>query len=73
MELPHAHAYNTCLRNPSDACSIIHNAKTDILAKDWEHTIRQTNSHPSLAVVAATDNISSNLNTIWDKALEYGI
>ena len=67
------HYLHLCLRNPLDACSIIHNAKTDILAKDWEHTIRQTNSHPSLAVVAATDNISSSWNAIWDKAFEYGI
>ena len=36
------HYLQLCLRNPSDACSIIHNAKTDILAKDLEHTIRQT-------------------------------
>ena len=70
---PRVNYLQLCLRNPSDACSIIHNAKTDILAKDWEHTIRQTNSHPSLAVVAATDNISSSWNTMWDEALEYGI
>ena len=62
-----------CLRNPSEACSIIKEAKTDILAKDWECTVRQTNSHPSLAIVSASDEISSTWNAIWDEALEHGI
>ena len=47
-----------CLGNPSEACSIVNKAKTDILAKDWEHTVHRTNSHPSLAIVSATDEIA---------------
>ena len=62
-----------CLGNPSEARSIVNKAKTDILAKDWELTVHQTNSHPSLAIVSATDEIASSWNAIWDEALEYGI
>ena len=58
----------------SEACSIIKEAKTDILAKDWERTVRQTNSHPSLTIVSASGEISSTWNAIlWDEALEHGI
>ena len=31
-----------CLGNPSEAPSIVNKAKTDILAKDWEHTVTLT-------------------------------
>ena len=43
------------------------------MAKDWEHTVHQTNSHPSLAIISATDEIASSWNAIWDEALEYSI
>ena len=61
------------MKKPSEARSIVNKAKTDILAKEWEHTVHQTNSHPSLAIVSATDEIASSWNAIWDEALEYGI
>ena len=41
-----------CLGNPSEACSIINKAKIGILAKDWEHTVNQTNTHPTLAIIS---------------------
>lgn len=40
--------YSYALGNPSEACSIINEARTDILAKDWELTVNQTNTHTTL-------------------------
>ena len=62
-----------CVRNPSEACCFIKEAKTDILAKDWKCTVHQTNSHPSLGIVSASDKIPSTWNAIGDEALEHGI
>ena len=62
-----------CLENPSHACSIVRDAKEDILEKDWICTLQDSRSHSSLAVVSATDGIASGWNSIWDEALEYGV
>ena len=62
-----------CLENPSEAHSIVCDAKETILEKDWIHTLHDSRSHPSLAVVTATDGIASSWNSIWDEALEYGV
>ena len=62
-----------CLENPTDAYSIVHDAKEDILAKDWICTVQSSRSHPSLAVVSATEAIAASWNSIWDEALEYGV
>ena len=62
-----------CLENPHHARSIIVEAKKDILSKDWSSTIRASQTHPSLAIVAASDEIASTWNRVWDEALEYGV
>ena len=62
-----------CLQNPTDAYSIVREAKSDILAKDWNYIIQDSRSHHSLAIVSATDMIASSWNRIWDEALEYGV
>ena len=62
-----------CLHNPPDALSIVHDAKQDILASDWEGTLAESKSHPSLSLVSATANIASSWNSIWDEALELGV
>ena len=62
-----------CLSNPSEACLIVREAKVNILEKDWEHTIIQTKSHPSLAIVSATNGIASGWNSVWDEAFEHGV
>ena len=62
-----------CLQNPTDAYSIVREAKSDILAKDWNCIIQDSRSHHSLAIVSATDMIASSWNRIWDEALEYGV
>ena len=62
-----------CLQNPTNASSIVHEAKSEILAKDWNCTIQASRSHHSLAIVSATDVIASGWNRIWDEALEYGV
>ena len=51
----------------------MHDAKEDILEKDWICTLQDSRSHSSLAVVSATDGIASGWNSIWDEALEYGV
>ena len=61
-----------CLHDPASAYSIVQEAKTDIDAKDWEHTPSLASSHPSLSVITATHNITSSWNCIWDEALEQG-
>ena len=45
----------------------------DILASDWEGTLAESKSHPSLSLVSATANIASSWNSIWDEALELGV
>ena len=60
-----------CLSNPSEACLIVREA--NILKKDWEHTIIQTISHPSLAIVSATNGIASGWNSVWNEAFEHGV
>ena len=62
-----------CLQNPTNASSIVHEAKSEILAKDWNCTIQESRSHHSLAIISATDVIASSWNRIWDEALEYGV
>ena len=57
------------LRNPTGACSIVRDAKEDILAKDWILTLQDSRSHPSLAVVSATDWIASSWNSHHDNGL----
>ena len=61
-----------CLKNPSQACSIVHDAKY-IFEKDGFALCKTLRSHSSLAVVSATDGIASRWNSIWDEALEYGV
>ena len=62
-----------CLENPSQACSIVHDAKEGIFEKDWICTLQDSRSHSSLAVVSATDGIASGWNSILDEALKYGV
>ena len=58
---------NTVIINPR------REAKSDILAKDWNCIIQDSRSHHLLAIVSATDMIASSWNRIWDEALEYGV
>ena len=62
-----------CLKDPSNARSIVREAKKDILSKDWFSTLRDSKTHSSLAVVSATDEVASSWNRVWDEALEYGV
>ena len=48
-------------------------AKQHIFSRDWASTLHVSKTHPSLAVVSATDEIASTWNRIWDKALEFGV
>ena len=52
---------------------IVSATDADILAKDWKCTLHETNSHPSVVVVSATDEISSSWNSMWYEALEQSI
>ena len=62
-----------CLQNPTNAASIVHEAKSEILEKDWNCIIQDSRSHHSLAIVSATVVIASSWNRTWDEALEYGV
>ena len=62
-----------CLQNPTNASSIVHEAKSEILAKDWNCTFQDSKFHHLLAIVSATDVIASSWNRIWDEALEFGV
>ena len=62
-----------CLKDPSNARSIVREAKKDILSKDWFSTLRDSKTHSSLAVVSATDEVASSWYRVWDEALEYGV
>ena len=62
-----------CLQNPTNTSSIVHEAKSEILAKDWNCTIQDSRSHHSLAIVSVSDVIASSWNRIWDEALKYGV
>ena len=61
-----------CLENSTDAARAIQEAKTDIL-KDWNRTVREARTHPSLTIVFATDFIAASWNSTWDQALEFGV
>ena len=37
-----------CLENSTDAAQAIQEAKTDILRKDWNRTVREARTHPHL-------------------------
>ena len=65
--------FYSCLQNPTNASSIVHEAKSEILAKDWNCTFQDSKSHHLLAIVSATDVIASSWNRIWDEALEFGV
>jgi len=64
---------STCLQDPSVSHLIIQDAKNEIIANDWKHTLSPVCSHPSLNVVAASESIASSWNCYWDEALEHGI
>ena len=49
-----------CLENSTDAARAIQEAKTDILRKDWNHTVREARTNPSLTIVCATDFIAAS-------------
>ena len=40
-------------RNSTDAVRAIQEAKTDILRKDWNRTVREARTHLSLTIVCA--------------------
>jgi hypothetical protein len=63
----------TCRIPLTDACSMVCDAKEDILSKDWICTLHESRSQPSLVVVWATDGITSSWTSAWDEALEYGV
>ena len=54
-------------QNPTDAYSIVREAKSDILVKDWNCIIQDSRSHHSLAIVSTTDMIASSWKRIWDE------
>ena len=60
-----------CLENSTDAARAIQEAKSVILRKDWNCTVREARTHPSLTIVCATDFITASWNSIWDQALEF--
>ena len=62
-----------CLKDPPNACSIVCEAKKDILSKDLISTLWDLKTHSSLAVVSATDEVASSWNRLWDEAFEYGV
>ena len=62
-----------CLENSTDAAQAIQEAKSVILRKDWNHTVREARTHPSLTIVCATDFIAASWNSTWDQALEFGV
>ena len=62
-----------CLENSTYAARAIQEAKTDILRKDWNCTVREARTHPSLTIVCGTDFIAASWNSTWDQALEFGV
>ena len=56
-----------CLQNPTNASSIVREAKSEIMAKDWNCTIQDSIYHHLLTTVSAIDVIaSSSWNRIWN-------
>ena len=49
-----------CLENSTDAVRAIQEAKSVILRKDWNRTVREARTHPSLTIVCATDFIAAS-------------
>ena len=62
-----------CLEKSTDAARAIQEAKTDILRKDWNCTVREDRTHPSLTIVCATDFIAASWNSTWDQVLVFGV
>ena len=62
-----------CLRNPTDAPSIVCDAKEEVLRKDWLHAVQNSQTHGSLSKVASLETIAASWNSIWDEALEFGV
>ena len=62
-----------CLENSTDAARAIQEAKFVILRKDWNCTVREARTHPSLTIVCPTDFITASWNSTWDQALEFGV
>ena len=62
-----------CLESPTDACSMMHDAKEDILAKRLDPQFIGLQIPPTTCLISATDRIASSWNSIWDEELEYGV
>ena len=58
-----------CLENPTNACSIVCDAKENILAKYWIYTL-QDSRYPTGLV---TDGIASAWNSIWLLSMAFGV
>ena len=66
----HKHAYTKLAIRSTLS---IQDAKAVILAKDWNSSIHEARSHPSLSIVCATDFIAASWNNIWDEARDFGV
>ena len=62
-----------CLENSTDAARAIQETKSDMLRKDWNRTVREARTHPSLAIACATDFIAASWNSTLDQVLEFGV
>ena len=62
-----------CLTNPIDAPSIVRDAREEVLRKDWMYTVKESQTHGSLSIVASSETIAASWNSIWDEALDFGV